>query len=331
MIKDRLFNDKLEIEINLIGYDTLGESIVLFIKCDGCVDFVGVIDSYCQSGLNKTIELLQEVGRCDFLCWTHKHTDHSKGIAEVLQFCNETSSIYITPAVYPQLLSNNKDVTKEVMRIREVLRELSKNNKLPKICRVTDAKKICEIVYRSNYDRYKIEVSSFCPNDFQLINCDFYGKKNDDNISSVGLTLKAGLYNMPATYNIIFTGDVEDTSLKNILDFSETFMRPTYVKIPHHSSPSAKYMLDLLHCEDLSNLQVAATTVYERYKLPDKDILRRYQQMNDKGVNIYITKDIDNKCNNRDKYGIVRTVFDVCDYLGQEIECYTDGDAMLWQ
>lgn len=334
MIKDRLFNDKLEIEVNLIGYDNLGESIVFFIECDGRIDFVGVIDCYYRGNMNKTMELLDKAGRCDFLCWTHKHTDHSKGIAEILQFCDESTGIYITPSVYPQLLSDTKSVTKEVKKIRDVIstRMSSKNCESLRIFRAFDALKLCEIVYRSNDRKYRIEMSSFCPNDFQLIQRDFRGKKNDDNVSSVGLTLRAGLFNVVTPiYNIIFSSDVEDVSLKNLSGFSDTFMHPTYVKIPHHASSSSKYMLDLLRQEDRSNIQVATTTVYDRYNLPDKDILRSYKQINDNRVSIYATKDIDEKGNNMHKYGIVRTVFDVCDSLGQGVESYTEGDAVLWQ
>lgn len=332
MIKDRLFNSTLEIEINLIGYDSLGESIVFFIKTDGQIDYVGVVDSYCRGQINKTLEMVKKVGRCDFLCWTHAHMDHSKGIAEVIKFCDEGSNMYITPAVYPKLLLNSKSASKEIKAVRKQLKGImsKKNSKKLKLSRVSEAKKLCEIRYRSNNNKYKIVISSFCPNDYQLTQRDFLKQKNDNNISSIGLNIEAGLYDMPSVYNIILAGDVEDASLKYIPDYIGAFVKPTYIKIPHHASSSAKFLLNLLSDEDLSNLHIATTTVFEQNKLPDKDILLKYHQLTDKGVDIYVTKDISCTRKNKEKYGIVRTVFDICDDLGQEIDSYTYGDASIW-
>ena len=184
MIKDRLFNDTLEIEVDLIGYDRLGESIVFIIKSDGHDDFIGVVDSYCRKKLNKTIEIVKRTGKCDFLCWTHRHMDHSKGIAEVMQYCSDTSCIYITPAIYPHIISGDKTLNTEEKAVKKYLETvLTGNNKTgPRVFRVADAKLLYKIFYRSNDRRYAISISSFCPNDNQLIQHDFRGTKNDDNI-----------------------------------------------------------------------------------------------------------------------------------------------------
>ena len=66
-----LVKNSLEIEVYVIGYKTMGESIILFIKLDSKIVFSVVIDSYKYNGVNKTIELLKEnnVDRIEYLCW----------------------------------------------------------------------------------------------------------------------------------------------------------------------------------------------------------------------------------------------------------------------
>lgn len=63
--------NNLSIEIYVVGYKMLGESIVLFIRLDNTIIFSAVIDSYSYNGINKTLEILQSngVSRIDYLCW----------------------------------------------------------------------------------------------------------------------------------------------------------------------------------------------------------------------------------------------------------------------
>ena len=56
-------DNQLQIEINVIGYKTIGESSVIFIKCDSTIVFSAVIDCYCNHGMNKTIDILKANGK----------------------------------------------------------------------------------------------------------------------------------------------------------------------------------------------------------------------------------------------------------------------------
>ena len=47
-----LVKNSLEIEVYVIGYKTMGESIILFIKLDSKIVFSVVIDSYKYNGVN---------------------------------------------------------------------------------------------------------------------------------------------------------------------------------------------------------------------------------------------------------------------------------------
>ena len=52
-----IVENSLSIEINVIGYKTQGESIVLFIRVDSNIVFSAVIDSYSYKNINKTMEI----------------------------------------------------------------------------------------------------------------------------------------------------------------------------------------------------------------------------------------------------------------------------------
>lgn len=51
----------LSVEINVIGYKTQWESIVLFVRVDSNIVFSAVIDSYSYKDINKTIEILEKI------------------------------------------------------------------------------------------------------------------------------------------------------------------------------------------------------------------------------------------------------------------------------
>lgn len=137
-----LVKNSLEIEVYVIGYKTMGESIILFIKLDSKIVFSVVIDSYKYNGVNKTIELLKEnnVDRIDYLCWSHPDDDHSRGMVDIIcNFVDENTLINI-----PAKIDINKENCSQ--STKEVFKELQENVKTRNKYKVYEISDIMDIL-----------------------------------------------------------------------------------------------------------------------------------------------------------------------------------------
>jgi hypothetical protein len=77
-----------------------------------------------------------------------------------------------------------------------------------------------------------------------------------------------------------------------------------------------------------SKPSVATTTVYKKYALPDKAVLKRYRQWN-ANMEIYATDSIVDNDYKVDKYGVVTTTFDVIEKREYNIETELYGNAVM--
>lgn len=123
-------------------------------------------------------------------------------------------------------------------------------------------------------------------------------------------------------------GDVEDRTIKIIPDFNiDVKDKMDYLKIPHHSSGSSSYLIDRFRNCDIESPTVATTTVYRRYSLPDKKVLKMYFAWGKESV-IYATGDIENVENDCEKNGVIKTVFDITERKNVPIETALFGNAV---
>jgi hypothetical protein len=167
---------------------------------------------------------------------------------------------------------------------------------------------------------YLFVISSFAPNSEMIA----YNriKKIDtlSNLYSVGLIVSIG------DYNIMLAGDVENETIKLIPDENIDFPF-SYIKIPHHGSPSASLLVERLNSLSDFLPKVAVTTVYKKYELPDKYVLMKYKRWN-KNMEIYSTGNIVDEYTNSKKFGIVVTTFDVLEKREYKIETELLGNAI---
>lgn len=294
-----LVKNSLEIEVYVIGYKTMGESIILFIKLDSKIVFSVVIDSYKYNGVNKTIELLKEnnVDRIDYLCWSHPDDDHSRGMVDIIcNFVDENTLINI-----PAKIDINKENCSQ--STKEVFKELQENVKTRNKYKVYEISDIMDILgyeelFQINHNDivYPLIMKVIAPNS----NLSWQEHNNGQfhkNLHSIAFVLYFG------KNTFLFTGDIENLVIQNI---PPRHIPPAinFLKIPHHGSKSSTSLLEYLR-----KVNVSCVTAYKRGKSnnPEIEVIDQYNRVSDK---VFSTYDIEEK-NNDEDFGIVKITYDI--------------------
>lgn len=317
MINSILYSKTLILEVYLIGYSNQGESIVFLLKADGHVAYAGVVDCYECHSINKTIDILNTEGveKIDFLCWTHPHDDHTVGLNRILEsFCDDRTKIWITD-IYPKSYDH---YSQESIKLYESIKKrIKERNSKVKIA--TDNKLLAKFRCHG-LQTYQFEIWSFAPNSTILTERKEFSQSEKGNPYSVGLSIFAG------RYNIMLGGDIENPTIDRFEE--EYFDSPIdYIKIPHHGSPSGDKLPEIIGLFGLKPPNIATSTVYTRHKLPEEDVLKKYQSWGTR--EIYITHGLD-RFVNKEKYGIVLTSFDILEEREYPIETILLGNSISY-
>ena len=268
------------LDIYLIGYPTEGESIVCCIRTDNKISpflFTCVIDCYRNEQFNYTVELLKklEIKKLNLLCWTHPDEDHSLGIDELLQnYVDENTTVSI-----PISLLEHKEVFNEfAQQYCQIISErskprLKKNMNLQYTCNNTK-------IYAKDYLKmgqdksYRLRIKALAP-DSNLIGNLLNRKTVENNIFSIALYLNFEKVNM------LFTGDLENNTIRAIQDTWDLPDNFHYIKIPHHGSSSASALIDFLEYQKEPSFigNIACSTVFKKSVLPEREILQRYSNI----------------------------------------------------
>ena len=312
--KTILFDNDLQFEINLIGYLTLGESIVFFVKSNEKVIYSGVVDCYMygRNKINRTIEILEEnnVQSLDFICWTHPHADHTRGLLEVIEKYRTESTKLIMPNI------TSKDIELYPKSIQPVIRNIYRYlDKLHTTKIASEAKIYEKIIFRCVGKKYIMYIKGFAPDSNIELNC--FANKEDftGNECSVGLVIEIG------EFSIVLGGDVENKTIEQVEEFC--FEKPIdYIKIPHHSSTSSSKFINMVSEICGSKPNIACTTVYRGKKLPKKDILDQYCIL---CKEVYCTS---SEKNNKYKYGVIVTKIDILKKTSEVIKTKVYNNAV---
>lgn len=276
---------KFGVKVIVIGYGLYGESTLILLMDNDTAFYSIVIDSYNYKNkkikdgpyINKAIDILKKYGlkRLDVLCWTHPHDDHSKGISGlVVNYCDVDTKI-----MFPMYLQDNeKDIVKygntSKLNIETILRVNREHKGQATPIGVADKGEY-------NVDEFEIKdlyssetkaivridaLTPIAPMLTEYVNnelCD------DPNELSVSLVLDIN------GYGLYFGGDTTNQHINHSKRF--VLRRCRFVKIPHHSSKTAKDLLNYLP----QTLDGACTTVFKwgKTKLPDKDIVAKYKPL----------------------------------------------------
>lgn len=324
MVK-KLFDKKLNFEINVIGYKNKGESIVFFLKADGKAIYAGLIDCYEEASENIALKLLEGemVNYFNFVCWTHPHDDHTIGLDKVLiNFCDENTKFYMPPFVLGDVEGYSSNAQNVYRKLFAVL-ESRKRNKM-KIREASDAQILekFECCGNASIYPYIFEIRSFAPDTMLLGKLKVKERFDKGNVYSIGLVVNVG------HFYVVLAGDVENQTIKYIPDFNfDINDRIDYVKIPHHASPTASYLIEKFNSLDIGAPAVAATTVYRIHNLPNKEILKKYVMWGD-NIEVYSTGNVENAEMDNESSGVIKTSFDILEQEEIPIKTLLYGNAV---
>lgn len=283
--------DDLYLDLHVIGYWKEGESILFVLKSlhpRKRILFWGVIDSYKKGKKNFTIEMMKEYEqeyditnrKLDFLCWTHPDIDHSKDMDILIEdYCDKETRIVIPPSLTAYRSKINK-LGKKISDIISGTVNRKSAGDLYNYCYALPGYSLVQLEVPTSgvyNDDHKMEIISLSPFT-SIIEKQYYKTKPDHNDFSIALLLKFD------NLKIFLGSDIEKDSIELIRN---EYILPdnfNYIKIPHHCSPTSEKFLEYLNTDDLS--EIACTTTFNGQKLPDRNLLKRYNNYANK---IYCT------------------------------------------
>ncbi len=284
-------SDPALLKIFVFG-STEGESIVLRLPNGKW----GVVDSFASSlvdpATNPAFELLkrEHVTEIEFLCLTHPHDDHFRGMSQLLkEFTVRQFWTSIEPDPEDISLLKSYFLAEAQQADRAVLRESAAE--LASIFDLVDQRRIDRQTIISRRPMYpvprdsslSIEISGLAPTDdrarvYKRALMNSLLKKPGavqamphakHNTISVGLRITFG------QARVVLGGDVEREAWTTILgEQAPADLASHFVKISHHGSTTGYCpgLWDVLSSHGTSR-PVAALTPYKRFKLPDPEAL----------------------------------------------------------
>ena len=316
ILEERCFDvSSFHVKIFVIGYGCYGESTLVFFMDGGTVFYSIAIDSYHYKEdrsrfsifINKTADLLHEyhVDRLDILCWTHPHDDHSKGLPRLIsKYCDGATRV-----VFPMYIQDNKaDIVKYGVVSKCNLGFIFQKNKEHKAL----ATPIGVADYRENIieeflvnevfssdELARVKISAITPISSRLSEFVIDSLCSDPNELSISVVLDIN------GYGFFFGGDTKNNHIERARH--ALIRQCRFVKIPHHSSPSAEELMDYLPTE----LDAICTTVFKWGKstLPNESVIQKYRQFN---ADIYSTN---SHMGNTYPVGIIEYDYDFCNSL----------------
>lgn len=297
-------SSNLRVEVYLIGYKSLGESIViLFIDIgDHSVKYSMVIDCYEYKRKNLTDQILRQnkVSTLSLLCWTHPDLDHSLGLDHIItKYCKDTTKIIIPEHFYnlpDDIVSirkkREKDAIDKIFNLNRIKKQTIATTSVPSQGNII----IEELCFSSFNKDTKVKIYALTPISSILANHKQEGRRNiNKNELSISILIAIDEYHM------YFGGDTPNNHLEHINRLY--FKNCRFVKIPHHCSYSSNWLIESMDMYD-DILDFACTTSYKQHGLPNHDLLEKYEKKFD---SVLCTGGIGH--NNQD-YGIVKFKYD---------------------
>lgn len=305
-------NSNFRIIVSVIGYQSQGESIV--IRCYDMAQesslYCLVIDSYQFQDRNITKELLEKdykIKHIDFLCWTHPHVDHSKGLEDLIKtFCDKRTS-YILPEYLYNLQSDLcTSLTQEEQACVEAIFAQNAKTKLSAL-NTSVAPQGCNLIKTVRFSAIGdspvvMKIYALTPINSILAN---YHRQNRHDVNPNELSVSL-LIDIDG-YKLFFGAD----AINAHIDAMKIIGDCRFVKIPHHGSDTSSHLIN-----HLSNLDMACTSVYHISKdLPLPEIVEKYKH--EKKACVYCTGSY-KKC--KEEYGVITYTINIHDIPDESIQ-----------
>lgn len=306
-------------EIYTIGYEPMGESIIFFIIGDNNILFSGVIDCYEKENINKTVEILKEkdVESLDFICLTHPDIDHCTGLEKILERANQKTYIIYPGNLFDRVEEYGGATKKAIRKLSENL-SMNKNNskKINRINSCIGKKEIIPLKRIGYKDvntgyTYPLIINTYTPitTIIDRYSAKRFLNKNASPTTHNELSIITSI--AIGDFKMLLCGDVENETLelwkKDWNEDDKKFFSDVidYLKIPHHTSKGSNLLLSSLN--DIKIFSNSVTTVFRKWDLPDKQLIREYKKKSDK---LYCTGHIEEE-KNSEEYGIVKLTIDM--------------------
>lgn len=307
----------LVINIHVVGYNYMGESIVVvFIeKSTGDVIYSIVIDSFCRKNLHITYDLLEsyKIDKIDMLCWSHPDYDHSLGLDMIIgRFCDEHTKILVPFGIHDSQFNSIKHSKREHEYITKIIniKNISPKSFNPISVVAEERTGIETLKVTAPGEELRIKIEALSPITSLFSNKMYEGKKIDKNNLSIVLSLSLG-------DNIfIFGSDILNYEIQYIC--KDKLRNPVFIKIPHHASDTADALLDHIILDKDSSY--VCSTTFNTHHLPDGEVMNKYS---DRCTRVDWTGR-----GNSHKFGVVNYNFDI--YDTHQVKVSHSGNASQW-
>ena len=314
-LKEIEFDDfnKLSLHIYTVGYPTQGESILTVLAEDDRALLVMVTDSFAQSKfvtidgkrkkrlVNRIETLLSEEWNgapINFFIWSHPHRDHSVGIKELLEDCDQEQQAKI---LMPNLTKGPKYSEVAVTTLDYIWEQYA------------DAVVPCDFSsYNFPVPAKKIRLKRRLSSEFYDIDLYFLSPERNVQWTQSMLDHPEEPNNFSLAYLLevngirVFMGG--DLSTKNLNEMPMEFLSGLhFVKIPHHGSDRLPHFCGKLFANNSRNF-IATTTQYRigSSDLPVEKVLTEYKSS--LGAQVYTSCQIP-YIKSQDKHiGIIHTI-----------------------
>lgn len=274
--------DDAVLNIYIIGYNVMGESILFEIK-DKDAKIYGLIDCYKENGLNKTFDMLKErdVTELYFLLWSHPDRDHSLGLEDIIEHFGDKIRLFgISEGISLEEINstNNNRQHNDVENVYRVINEVSKSLGLRFVYINHSIREFKIPFLKSNGENIDFKIKPFAPlcnivreNRIKI----FKNIQNNETSQILKNKISTGFLITLGDYNLCFAGDITNEGLlgddyKKYL--KNLFKDIDFVKIPHHGSKSSDKFLNLLP----KNFNYAGVTKFQT-TAPNPDIISMYK------------------------------------------------------
>lgn len=293
-IEDIYVSNSDEIQLYIIGYESMGESIVLNIANK----FFGVIDCYRTDNLFITKSILEsiETKNLNFICWTHTDEDHTKGMLELFDYVNE-DTVFIMPEGIPYKeliakvdLNSCKYCDEEIVGIFNAIKDKIKRYNFISANSSTSIYSF-NLKLMNDMKTTTVNIECFAPlssvvRDSQIKTIDELineSKKIHEKPNRYSVGLIINFITDETSRKICLTGDVDEITINNMhpINRKKIFGNNYIIKLPHHGSNNPN---KILTNKIVTYFDYAVSTSYKQHDLPRKDIMESYKKCCSTGV-----------------------------------------------
>lgn len=287
MVNNYLIQKNLVVRVYTIGFDPMGESVLITICDDDYVIFSGLIDCFIN-GNDYITKLLNNLNitKLNYLCITHPDLDHCIGVPNIIDRIDCNTKIAIPNRIFDFMEQYDENVRESLQVLRELLMLRADSKRKPIFRSVSDTS---DIIDNWNFIDYKGELSTLkimtiTPSTNAIERYAYRQSRGDVIVEHNDFSI----INLIQINNvkILLTGDAINSSIKEAFNNMNRFgieffdSKIDFIKIPHHTSPGSKLLLEKIKGSG-KGIGVSVTTIFRSSNLPNQSLFSEYSTYSD--------------------------------------------------